>query len=538
MQAALGRARAVNLSLRSLLARPELLAAIGAVCLLILLVAMNIFVHTLVVVGTAETDSYFWHADALLRGEAYSDPYHPPLYTLGIVGVSLAVGHNTFLAGKLISSFAISVLIGLTYLLARFFVRPQFSLLTTALVALDMNVFQHGLLASTDALYTTLCIGVLLIALTPLHNPARWGAGVAIALGMILGLAYLTRYTAIFLVGVVGYSLWRTNDTRARRWRLGGMTALSAVAVMLPWLIYNARSHGSPFANENWRNFALALYGNGDYTYLRSTQYTGYLDIFMSDPANVLLLWSKNLVAVAKNIPLYHSGSPLLALFLPFGLISLTRNDKCSTLLLIYVAACILPVVAFFTYMQRLMLPVTPVVILIAIIGLDASLRRLAGMTLPIPHVLGVLVRLFVIVIVLWPTWKLIIFINTFADRQPTQEVRMLNQLADNVLANGGKSLKIVSTYQHIAYFSKYPDKIQRYWVPYYNKDFSASLLDTVAKYDAEYVLISDGTAGGAIRSGLIDRLAPTCWIREREDHGATGSIRLYKNECHAPISR
>jgi hypothetical protein len=504
-----------------------------------LLIALNLAIHKIEVFNTVEDDGYFQRASALLHGAPYDDPYHPPLYIVLTAGLSLLFKENTFLAGSLISALSAGAVIGLTYPLARYFLSSRFALLAQLLVALDTLVIDNGIFVSTDALFAALSLAIVLVILLQYYHRS-WNEPKLLALlGVLFGLAYITRYTSVFLFPVILLSIWQNSDSMSVRWRRIGVVVVTSVLVACPWLVYNTIHNGSPFANENWRNFALALYGNGDYTlsFLEKTHYHGYLDIIREHPADVVRLWMSNLLIIIIAIPYLHTSSLLLAPFLPFGMIQLVKHNRSGIPLIIYVAGCVAPVILTFYYNNsRLLLPATPVLIVIAVIGVQFMLDKLSRLTFSRRALLNTTIIAFILVILAQPIGGIPAHINAIIEAQPIEEVATLNHLLEERVLLGATPIKVVTTYLFIADFVSHPEQVRSFWISYNDPAFMERLLDTVTTQQADYVLLSDKTTFGKLQQLLQKQALPACWHLERELAITVGAVHLYKNECSPQI--
>jgi 4-amino-4-deoxy-L-arabinose transferase-like glycosyltransferase len=512
---------------------PAQWAVATALCFALLLAAFNILNHKVVLLESAERDNYFLRADELLRGESYHDPYRPPLYAVLTAAFSFLLRLNTFAAANLISSASIGALVGMSFLLASFFVRPLYALLTQFLVAINVTVVGQGLSASTDALAAALCLGTLLcVVARAFGRPVCSGFRSAIVLGVMFALALLTRYTAAFLLPVLVLGLWQGDGSHQERLKMLAVATASALVVLMPWLVYNTVHNGSPLASENWRNFAFAVYGGRDWRYFEtaSVGYNGYLDILVQNPLGVLMLWGRNIRDMILSLLVIDLGSPLLALLLPIGALLLGFRRSSGGSLLLYVVGCVSAFVLTFTHMPRLMLAAIPALILIATVGLQGVLDKQW-----MPWFAHPLVLVFIL---LWPFLLLFSLLTNFRQSQPIDEVETLNHFVAERAATSKDPVRIVSTYPYLAYFAESPERVEHASIPlqlpefYRGDDFLQMLLGTVYAHNAEYVLLSDGTTHGFFESGLGDASLPPCLVLQQKSLVASGAIRIYRNEC------
>lgn len=515
--------------------KPQWWAIVLMVATCVVLMTLNATTHQMVTANMAEADGYFAQAERMLQGGTYVDRYRPPLYVTLITVTSFITRVRPFVAGMLISSLAVSLMVGLTFVLAHWFVSSRYALLAEWLVAVDSLVVFHGLQVSTDALFALLSLTVLTLSVVWLRGSAS-RCKLTVAVGVVLGAAYLTRYTALFLIPVILYAIGASGDPLRAKLRYCSWIGIAFIVVTLPWLAYNTVINGSPFANDNWHNFAFAVMGNGQWENFESAQasFQGYVDILRQAPIRVLQTWGASSLDIIRAIPTDHTSSPLLAFFLPIGLVLLGRSQV-KRLLIIYGAACVLLVTVAFVYIERLLLPVLPVFIIAAIVGLSWILPRLLQRRL-----IGRVVALALPVCVLILPWlRLPVRINIYLAAQPITEVKMLDWLIEQEHATNTRPVRVVSMYNYASDFVLYPDRIQNFPLPswfqrefYYSDQFKRLLSDTVAVHQAQFVLLSDRLTYGTIESDQVNVILSACWLLVREERDFTGKTRLYRHTC------
>jgi hypothetical protein len=128
------------------------------------------------------------------------------------------------------------------------------------------------------------------------------GDGRVVALGVLLGLAALTRNEAIWLALAWAFVAWRAGGLPARA-RLGLVVgaAIPAIVVFLPWAVRDWLAFGSPFPGQALTN-ALSLDGRDIFAWQETPTLGRYLDAglgtlvglrisgFVHNVVNVLLL--------------------------------------------------------------------------------------------------------------------------------------------------------------------------------------------------------------------------------------------------------
>ncbi len=510
---------------------PGLLSWILAITILAFFALLNITWHKVAIPDTPEIDGYFLQADRLLSGQAYQDLYHPPLFTLLTAIFSKLMFVNTLLAGSLVSSISLAIFSLLTFGLARYYLAVGYALLAQILIGLDWLVFRMGVSAGTDALFAALALGILLLLVIRRKQPDSYigkSTGVVL-LGLLWALSFLTRYNALFFLPLIAAGIYLDKKPLRRRFYSSVLFFVTVCLVCVPWFLYNLYVNGSMFANENWRNLALALYGKHDFSYLDRAPFAGYLDVIVHDPQRVINLWKDNILYSVGIIPFLHSSSPFLALFIPLGVIIVIRRNEHGELFLLYFAGCLLSFSLSYQYFPRFLLPLLPICLLFGLVGLEKYLtdhskyRRLRIITME--------------AVLITPLILTFYFGRQTILAQPKREVELLNQLV-NGPSQSGSQLSVLSTFPDGDFFTRSPESLRYSWAAHYDPNFPESLVNRSVTERAEFILVSDRTTVGAIRDGRIDSVLPECWKILKSEVDASGSIRLYHNECKYPDSQ
>ena len=154
-----------------------------------------------------------------------------------------------------------------------------------------------------DALLIAVCTWTLAVCAKGLQR--GWTPGTAATGGVLLGLALLTKTSAIALVPVCIYALFASLPKPVPR--LWAISVCSAIALVLPWWIRNMKLYGDPLAmgafgsafsgTAQARTF-IDAFGAGSYWFEWVGWWTarslvgvfGYMDIFLPSPLYVVLL--------------------------------------------------------------------------------------------------------------------------------------------------------------------------------------------------------------------------------------------------------
>ncbi|MBU8920413.1 MAG: glycosyltransferase family 39 protein [Bacteroidales bacterium] len=251
----------------------------------------------------------------LLSGEGYTGwPSHfwPPLYSLLTGLFSLVL--SGFQAAK-----TVSILAGVLslYFAYRFALElsgsEKIGLLTQAFLFLNPIFFLSAIQAENHMLDTMFFICSLFLLMKILRGD---GASIRqfVILGIIIGLAALSRYTSYSLVPVVILTTLIIFRMRALRYVL----AFSAgfIVISLPWWVYNAYVNGSPFHTWQYLNIGSRLFPDRNvWWWSKQAEFNGIMEIVLKFPSVYLKNIFKNLLL--SNIVILDCVGILTPLMLP-----------------------------------------------------------------------------------------------------------------------------------------------------------------------------------------------------------------------------
>ncbi|MGD0012889.1 MAG: hypothetical protein ABSD56_00475 [Bryobacteraceae bacterium] len=183
-------------------------------------------------------------------------PYHNagPLFPLLQAGLGRFFDTPLVLSGFVLSALASAALMLAVSLLVRAYVASTAAAVGIGvLVALFPPVWANSWEAITDQTWLAL-FALFVVFLVRGRRPAM-----AVAAGLFLGLAWLTRSATVLAVPAVGLWLFLTFGLRRALWR-GLLIALTAGAVTSPWLLHTARTWGSPLASDQSELTAIHAY--------------------------------------------------------------------------------------------------------------------------------------------------------------------------------------------------------------------------------------------------------------------------------------
>ncbi len=238
-----------------------------------------------------ETDFYGAYADGAraIQGGAINPGRYGvvgPLYEITLAGVGFLV-RDLFLAAELLSVLAMSAALWLWFELLRRRTDVRLATFATLLVAANPTFLRYAYTASTDALAVAIQAAALW-ALFADPNGGRWRLGLA---GLLSGLAFLTRYTAIYLLPAGLIAQWL--DASPHRARRALWVAAGFAAPVAPWVLYSL-SQGGRLEFQLHHNIAYDVFARSqgmvwdDYQEHLQPQFKNLWDVIAKDPWAVL----------------------------------------------------------------------------------------------------------------------------------------------------------------------------------------------------------------------------------------------------------
>ena len=210
-------------------------------------------------------DEIFYNVEPLLiaKGQGFSDvaaavsqqparptAAHPPLYPVVLAGLAKLGAHGQEAQRLMGVAFGAGTIATLG-VLGRRLAGDRVGLIAAALAALyPMLITADGALMSESLL--GLLVALSLLAAYRLHDapdPAR-----AVVLGVLLGLAALTRGEALLLVGLLLVPIWRAPGGR----RAAVICACAALVVIVPWSVRNWTAFDRPVLISTTLSSAVA----------------------------------------------------------------------------------------------------------------------------------------------------------------------------------------------------------------------------------------------------------------------------------------
>ena len=263
------------------------IAILAVLCLVLLTIALGS--HRIGDVMT-ETDFYGDYAQGarlLQQGKLLPARY-------GVVGpgyeIALALtgflARDLFLAARLLSIAASISTVWLWFLLLRRRLDARVGILAALFMATNATFLRQGYSATTDAYAIALQAAAMYLLL------ARGGARAPLWAGMIAGIAFLTRYNAVYLLPLGLVALWLGGALAPRGPRSAGIFALGFLTPVVPWVLFSL-AHGGAFSFQLHHNIAFDVFARAkgiawdDYQRDLQPQFKTLWDVIARDPGAV-----------------------------------------------------------------------------------------------------------------------------------------------------------------------------------------------------------------------------------------------------------
>lgn len=170
----------------------------------------------------------------------------PPLAPL-LYAIFLAVYHNYYFL-QFVNIFLSSLVVVLTYLLTRTFVREKLSFLAAVLIALNPYLIVDSRFIISEQLFYCLVLSFFLIYFRMAERSRKY-----VCLGVLAGLAYLTRIEGILLLAPLFLLVFRNV-------RLFGLCFIFFVLICLPSWIWNYQVTNNFFHSSLSYHFSVLHY--------------------------------------------------------------------------------------------------------------------------------------------------------------------------------------------------------------------------------------------------------------------------------------
>jgi len=195
------------------------------------------------------------------RGFAWYLDYYwtrAPLYPL-FVAAHLFIGGNEYwvYVSQVILSLAHVILVwAIANRLAP--QQPAVAVIASLLMAVNVPLATASQTLLSETLFLTFFLALLWLALVV--TTTRYRRVVLIMMGIIIGLAILTRSLALVFLPLL--TIWAWASAPSQRWRDALLLCVTAVLIVLPWSIYASRTFGGPIIVDTSGAYNLLLSAN------------------------------------------------------------------------------------------------------------------------------------------------------------------------------------------------------------------------------------------------------------------------------------
>ena len=208
-----------------------------------------------------------------------------PGYEVALALAGLAVA-DLLVAAELLSVLsAVAGVVLWACLLARR-ADPRLAFGLTLFLATNGTLFRYGYSATTDALAWALQALALFLLL------ARARPRDALLAGLVAALAFLTRYSALYLLPAGLIALAAGGTLQPKRGRAALLFTAGFAAPVVPWVLYSL-AHGGSLALQLHHNIAYDVFARSqripwdDYQKLLQPQFRSLWDVIARDPGAV-----------------------------------------------------------------------------------------------------------------------------------------------------------------------------------------------------------------------------------------------------------
>ncbi len=193
--------------------------------------------------GEGFTVEYVWHDIIRFEEIPHPDDWQPPLYvavTAGLIGL----GMDPLPAGKSVSVLSGAMLVVVIFLAGSWIFDEETGIAAALIAAAYPPLLFYSSVPMTDMLFVLIStIGIVLLIRNDPTTDRAW-----LALGVVAGLAYLTRPTGgILLISAAGALLWSRGRSELKK-SVRSLVILGGAFLLVasPWLVRNTIVLGSP----------------------------------------------------------------------------------------------------------------------------------------------------------------------------------------------------------------------------------------------------------------------------------------------------
>jgi 4-amino-4-deoxy-L-arabinose transferase-like glycosyltransferase len=328
------------------------------------LVLFAYIAHPIEEINNAERDGYVKLTEQLSNGEIPRDAYRPLLYPVLSAFLRL-ITNDSFRAAQLVSVISAIATAWILYFFARKFLSDVAAFFCASMLVLNFTFIHNAVLATTDMLFTALCLCALFFAHSYFRRPR---VSVLLAIAFFFSMAFFTRYTAIYLLFPIAVSIFfATPNSIKLIVRATATAGAAAIIFLLPHFVLSYDQFGSIMYTENLRNVAWKIGQHSYYAWPHYSQlpYDEIMEIVSSQWMQVLRIGAKSTIENFFGISGLLAPSHLFQSILYFGFIGgfgiAVVRGRWDIVLIFAVVISYISMIGFtfFPY-PRIMLPILP----------------------------------------------------------------------------------------------------------------------------------------------------------------------------------
>lgn len=302
--------------------------------------------------------------------DKHPDIAHPPLQIVALA-VALLVGGSSDRAVALTSIFFFVATLLLVYLIARRCFSDHVGIFAMLLCLVCVPLLDQavsGLETCLLGFLVTLLFGLMLLrerSDVPEHR--RW----PLAMGIVAGLCYLTRFEAFILLLVVLFYWWRSEPKRCGRPML--LVAIPFLILVMPWIIRNSIIARGPFISLQSYELIMRTDFYPAQTLYRTYRNVPHIPVIEAFRQNTDMFKKMNQGVIAFYSNITQLPNPFVMPFFVAGLVlgSIRRRHALTQWCLALSLLLYGMVIGLYMPLPRLVMPYAPLIALLATVWLS-----------------------------------------------------------------------------------------------------------------------------------------------------------------------
>lgn len=377
------------------------------------------------------------------------DDFRGPLYPIVLAFFNILI-RDYFTSGIIISSLSAAIAIFISHKLLKNITNNTFAFYSVLLIISNPFFIQHSYLCGTDMLFFVLTTTSIykFISCKNINSKS------IIISAVFAGLAYLTRYIGVFLLGISFFIFFsKALETPIKlKLRFSLLYFFSFGVTILPWSLYTYFKKGSFFYNANYKNVLYEMYGTNweKFWFNQTSEINSIYKVIFLSPLQFILTLLKNIVfhfwSDVHSLMGIHVG--LFVIVGIIGLFLLRKSFKTSWKLSAFL---ILGLIYFFIlamifYSERFSLPLLPIYAFLAVTGLRYLRQKLNK------YLLKPIITLIALLIILLNVVYSFSFNSSNINSGPV-ELLSLKEWFNKNIPQDKKGSSICARKPHIAYY-------------------------------------------------------------------------------------